>query len=129
MSQSLHSAHVAAAASNVASAPLPAAASAASLTARAGACRKSVKDPNCLFFQKRDNPYDVDGAIVGGPASNDTWIDERNKFEFTEVAIDYNIGMTMALTTSLAGPSNMFTGNCAWAVPHYPKRFLYGKKG
>jgi len=30
------------------------------------------------------------GAIVGGPDRNDAFVDDRNNFKFTEVALDYN---------------------------------------
>ena len=37
------------------------------------------------------------GGLVGGPESNDTWADERNNFQRTEVATDFNAGFAGAL--------------------------------
>ncbi len=36
------------------------------------------------------------GAMVGGPDKNDNFIDERSNFKMTEVATDYNAGLTGA---------------------------------
>lgn len=46
----------------------------------------------------------IEGALVGGPGNTDGWFDDnREKFEFTEVATDYNSGFCGAL----AGRSHM----------------------
>lgn len=37
------------------------------------------------------------GALVGGPSSNDTYVDDINQYQYTEVAIDYNAGLVGAL--------------------------------
>jgi uncharacterized membrane protein len=37
------------------------------------------------------------GGLVGGPTFDDNWADERNNFERTEVATDFNAGLTGAL--------------------------------
>lgn len=40
----------------------------------------------------------LNGALVGGPGDiNGNFVDDRSKFEFTEVATDYNAGFTSAL--------------------------------
>lgn len=44
------------------------------------------------------NPHVLEGALVGGPGElNGNFIDDRGKFEFTEVTTDYNAGFTSAL--------------------------------
>ncbi|KAF6033014.1 hypothetical protein EB796_008716 [Bugula neritina] len=44
------------------------------------------------------NPHVLDGALVGGPGElSGNFVDDRSKFEFTEVATDYNAGFTSAL--------------------------------
>ena len=37
------------------------------------------------------------GALVGGPDRNDSYSDDRNQYQLTEVACDYNAGFTAAL--------------------------------
>jgi hypothetical protein len=37
------------------------------------------------------------GGLVGGPDQNDTYIDDVNQVQYTEVAIDYNAGLVGAL--------------------------------
>lgn len=37
------------------------------------------------------------GALIGGPDKNDNFIDERSNFKMTEVATDYNAGLTGAV--------------------------------
>ncbi|RUS30504.1 Six-hairpin glycosidase-like protein [Jimgerdemannia flammicorona] len=37
------------------------------------------------------------GALVGGPAADDSYYDDRKNYEFTEVTQDYNAGFTGAL--------------------------------
>jgi Glycosyl hydrolase family 9 len=77
-----------------------------------------------LFMVNRPNPYDVTGAIVGGPTAEDKYIDERNEYHYTEVAIDYNCALTMAVVSAMSGPGDLFKGDCSWAVPNYPKSKL-----
>lgn len=44
------------------------------------------------------NPHVLEGALVGGPGElNGNFIDDRGKFEYTEVATDYNAGFTSAV--------------------------------
>jgi len=45
-----------------------------------------------------DNPHVLEGALVGGPGEvNGNFVDDRQKFEFTEVATDYNSGFVGAV--------------------------------
>jgi endoglucanase len=37
------------------------------------------------------------GALVGGPANNDTWVDSVDDFRANEVALDYNASLVFAL--------------------------------
>ncbi|NLP14837.1 MAG: glycoside hydrolase [Clostridium sp.] len=46
------------------------------------------------------------GALVGGPDQNDSYIDDVNQFQFTEVAIDYNAAFVGALAATIR-----FSGN------------------
>jgi Glycosyl hydrolase family 9 len=64
---------------------------------RTSACRKSRDDRTYLFVSDRNNPYDVNGAIVGGPKSDDSFIDDREAFQYTEIALDFNAGLTLGL--------------------------------
>lgn len=64
---------------------------AASCPDRPAPCDWSNKDsPN-------PNPQILYGALVGGPDYNDNYIDDRNNFQMTEVADDYNAGFQAAL--------------------------------
>ena len=45
-----------------------------------------------------DNPHVLEGALVGGPGElSGNFIDDRQRFEFTEVATDYNSGFVGAV--------------------------------
>jgi len=43
------------------------------------------------------NLHTLYGALVGGPAADDTYQDDRANFQQSEVALDYNAGLTGAL--------------------------------
>lgn len=43
------------------------------------------------------NPHVIEGALVGGPDVNDNFSDDRNKYEYSEVATDYNAGFQSAV--------------------------------
>lgn len=43
------------------------------------------------------NPNVIVGALVGGPGSDDSYVDDRKDFMKNEVALDYNAGFTGAL--------------------------------
>lgn len=73
-----------------------------------------------MFLKNRDNPYDTTGAIVGGPDDEDKFQDIRNEYHYTEVAIDYNVALTMSLAAVLGAPEDLFTRNCKDLVPNYP---------
>ena len=75
------------------------------------------------FIENRDNPHVLYGAIVGGPASNDSFSDKRRQFEFTEVALDYNVGLTLGLAGVSAFPPTFWTGeevDCSLQIANYP---------
>ncbi len=36
------------------------------------------------------NPHELTGALVGGPDNSDNFVDDRTKYEATEVTTDYN---------------------------------------
>ena len=93
---------------------------ACSLTSQTVLCSKSPSDTTMMFLQNRPNPYDVTGAIVGGPAANDTFTDIRNDYQYTEVAMDYNAALTGALASAISGPKDLFKRDCSKMVPHYP---------
>lgn len=48
------------------------------------------------FNSKDPNPQTLYGALVGGPAADDSYTDARNDFIKNEVATDYNAGFTGA---------------------------------
>ena len=43
------------------------------------------------------NPHDILGALVGGPDQFDMYNDDRNSYEYNEVATDYNAGFQSAV--------------------------------
>ncbi|GKX67105.1 glycoside hydrolase family 9 protein [Inconstantimicrobium mannanitabidum] len=47
------------------------------------------------------------GALVGGPSSNDTYVDDINQYQYTEVAIDYNAGLVGALAGMVQYTNNI----------------------
>ena len=49
------------------------------------------------FHNNRANPNILYGALVGGPALNGTYRDDRTHFVMNEVATDYNAGFQGAL--------------------------------
>jgi Glycosyl hydrolase family 9 len=59
--------------------------------------RKSRDDKTFMFATTRANPYVLAGAIVGGPKANDQFVDDREQFQYTEIALDYNAGLTLGL--------------------------------
>lgn len=46
---------------------------------------------------EKEAKYVLTGALVGGPDGNDNYIDDVNRYDFTEVALDYNAGLVGAL--------------------------------
>jgi len=66
---------------------------------RASSCPN--RPSNCDWESGFNNPgpnYQVlNGAMVGGPDQNDNYVDDRNNFQNTEVATDYNAGFQSAL--------------------------------
>ncbi|XP_067658425.1 uncharacterized protein [Haliotis asinina] len=43
------------------------------------------------------NPHVLNGALVGGPDGNDTYVDKRSDYVQNEVAVDYNAGFQSAI--------------------------------
>jgi hypothetical protein len=60
------------------------------------------------------------GAIVGGPNEDDWFADKRLEFHFTEVALDYNVGLTTALAAMVAVPPDFWSVDCSASVKNYP---------
>lgn len=87
---------------------------------RIAKCRKSAGDETYAFKLDRPNPYVLTGAIVGGPRNDDAFIDKRDDFHFSEVALDYNAGLTMALASMCAAPPSFWAVDCSQYVPKYP---------
>lgn len=59
------------------------------------------------------------GALVGGPEANDAFTDKRDLFHYTEIAIDYNTGLTLGLAALAGAPPAMWTTDCAAVLPNY----------
>uniref|UniRef100_H2YTC8 Endoglucanase n=1 Tax=Ciona savignyi TaxID=51511 RepID=H2YTC8_CIOSA len=49
------------------------------------------------FSTSRPNPFILYGALVGGPDLRGNYLDRRNKYEQSEVALDYNAGFQTAV--------------------------------
>ncbi|XP_050412663.1 endoglucanase E-4 isoform X1 [Patella vulgata] len=49
------------------------------------------------FHSSDPNPQILYGALVGGPDINDSYVDDRTRYEFSEVACDYNAGLQSAI--------------------------------
>jgi hypothetical protein len=83
-------------------------------------CSKSSSDQSYAFKLNRPNPHMLTGAIVGGPKDDDSFTDFRDEFHYTEVALDYNVGLTMALASLAAAPPSFWATDCSQYVPNYP---------
>jgi hypothetical protein len=46
---------------------------------------------------EKEAKHVLTGALVGGPDANDNYTDDINKYQYSEVAIDYNAGLVGAL--------------------------------
>ncbi|KAK8387181.1 hypothetical protein O3P69_018084 [Scylla paramamosain] len=57
----------------------------------------SCAQNNWGYEQPGPNPHVLHGAIVGGPAEDGTWEDDRSDYVHNEVACDYNAAYTGAL--------------------------------
>ncbi|EGC34746.1 hypothetical protein DICPUDRAFT_153014 [Dictyostelium purpureum] len=62
------------------------------------------------------NTYVLYGALVGGPASDDSYKDDRTDYTQSEVALDYNVGLVGTLAafssnSAAASTTNPYTGN------------------
>ena len=53
------------------------------------------------YFSMNGNNYVVYGGLVGGPDRTGNYIDDREKYVYTEVATDYNAGFTAMLCKML----------------------------
>jgi hypothetical protein len=82
------------------------------------ACREEGKQ--YAFLVDRPNPHVLTGAMVGGPNIEDWFADKRLEFHFTEVALDYNVGLTTALAAMVAVPPDFWSVDCAAYVKNYP---------
>ena len=85
---------------------------------RARLCRRG--DGQFAFRENRDNPHVLTGAIVGGPDATDAFKDVRGEYHYTEVALDYNTGLTSALAAMAAVPPAFWEVDCAAHVLNYP---------
>ena len=73
-----------------------------------------------MFQQDRPNPNIITGALVGGPDTQDKYKDERSESHYTEVALDYNAGLTAALAALMAAPQDFWETDCSDWLPNYP---------
>ena len=68
---------------------------------RGAACTLEESDDGkcaALWGDARDSPITLVGALVGGPKDpDDKYVDDRNDYVMSEVATDYNAGLTAAL--------------------------------
>ncbi|KAI9000282.1 Six-hairpin glycosidase-like protein [Gaertneriomyces semiglobifer] len=53
---------------------------------------------NDFLNSNTPNRFILYGALVGGPADDDRYVDSRQSYEYTEVTQDYNAGFTGAVT-------------------------------
>ena len=53
-------------------------------------------------YKNKDNKHVLTGALVGGPDGGGTFVDELDRYTYTEVAIDYNAGFVGALAGCVA---------------------------
>lgn len=83
-------------------------------------CSKSTSDTTYLFVVDRPNPLTLTGALVGGPDVDDVFTDKRSEFHFTEVALDYNTGLTMAAAHLASAPAAYWDLDCSTILPNYP---------
>jgi uncharacterized protein YbbC (DUF1343 family) len=81
---------------------------------------KIVNDTTMAFALDRPNPHTLVGAIVGGPYTNDVFSDKRSLFEFTEVSLDYNTGLTLGAAAVASFPKEFWEGDCSGIIPFYP---------
>ncbi|KAM9978659.1 hypothetical protein ACTFIY_012397 [Dictyostelium cf. discoideum] len=56
-----------------------------------------------------NNLYMLNGALVGGPGSDDSYIDDRSDYTKNEVALDYNAGFVGTLSYFAKGSSSSTT--------------------
>lgn len=67
----------------------------------------------------------VVGAMVSGPDLFDQFRDRRSLFEATEVAVDYQAGLIMLLTSVLQLPAEFWQGgDLAALAEHCENNFL-----
>jgi hypothetical protein len=88
------------------------------LSSDRAACRAEGKV--YAFVADRANPQVLTGAIVGGPNANDAFVDKRLEYHYTEVALDYNVGLTTALAAMVSVPPDFWSVHCAAYVRNYP---------
>lgn len=72
------------------------------------------------FKRNRPNPNILTGALVGGPNAKDKYLDDRGDYHYTEVALDYNAGLSTALAALIASPTALWENDCSDWVPNYP---------
>lgn len=79
----------------------------------------------CYKSANRDNAFQTEGALVGGPKtasdagpedkvpySYEGFSDWRTDWVGSEQTLDYNVGYTMALAAAMALPGSFWSGNC-----------------
>ena len=76
------------------------------ITFQAAACapQPAVCDWNTFNDNSKDNPHQLNGALVGGPsAPDDYYKDDRSDYIMAEVTLDYNAGFQGAVAGMMAG--------------------------
>ncbi|KAN0041255.1 hypothetical protein ACTFIV_003792 [Dictyostelium citrinum] len=61
------------------------------------------------IYNPVNNLYMLYGALVGGPGSDDSYVDDRSDFTKNEVALDYNAGFVGTLSYFAKGSSSSTT--------------------
>jgi endoglucanase len=74
-----------------------------------------------FLYSTTPNRFILYGALVGGPFPNDSWVDSRWNYEWTEVTQDYNAGFTGAVAGLVARyggvPFTDDTLDLGWTFP------------
>lgn len=78
---------------------------------REGFCAMSWDVEQCNYntwFTDLANPQIVVGAMVAGPNLQDQYIDTRENYQSTEIAIDFQSGLLSALTAAVTMPQEFW---------------------
>lgn len=65
------------------------------------------------------NPLTLIGSVVGGPDAKDGFLDLRNNYTYTEVALDYNTGLMAGLGAMMSVPSDFWATDCTAVIPKF----------